>query len=76
MRSILILGAAPLPAGGGDESGPAVAFVAREEGNLRPTAATADAIDKAVALPGVTTDINRKPRAAAPDLGAREFPGP
>jgi hypothetical protein len=52
------------------------AFVAPEEGNLRLTAAATDAIDKAIALPEVTTDIDRKPRGAAPDVGAHEFPGP
>ena len=45
------------------------AFVAPDEGNLRLTAAATDAIDKAVALPEVTTDIDRKPRGAVPDLG-------
>ena len=52
------------------------AFVAPEEGNLRLKAAATDAIDKAVPLPEVTTDIDRKPRGPAPDLGAHEFPGP
>jgi hypothetical protein len=52
------------------------AFVAPDEGNLRLTAAATDAIDKAAPLPEVTTDIDRKPRGAAPDLGAHEFPGP
>jgi nitrous oxidase accessory protein NosD len=52
------------------------AFVAPDEGNLRLTAAATGAIDKAVALPEVTADIDRKPRGAIPDLGAHEFPGP
>ena len=52
------------------------AFVAPDEGNLRLTAAATGAIDQAVAVPEVTTDIDRKPRGAAPDLGAHEFPGP
>ena len=52
------------------------AFVAPDEGNLRLTAAATGAIDKAVALPEVTADIDRKPRGATPDLGAHEFPGP
>ena len=52
------------------------AFVAPDEGNLRLTAAATGAIDKAVALPKVTADIDRKPRGAIPDLGAHEFPGP
>ena len=52
------------------------AFVAPEEGNLRLTAAATDAIDKAVPLPEVTTDIDRNPRGAVPDLGAHEDSGP
>jgi lysophospholipase L1-like esterase len=52
------------------------AFVAPEEGNLRLTAAATDAIDKATALLEVATDIDRKLRGTAPDLGAHEFPGP
>jgi hypothetical protein len=48
-------------------------FVAPAEGNLRLTAAASAAIDRAAPLPDVTTDIDRKPRGAAPDLGAHEF---
>ncbi len=51
-------------------------FVAPAEGNLRLTAAASAAIDKAIPLPEVTTDIDRHPRGAAPDVGAHEFPGP
>jgi hypothetical protein len=52
------------------------AFVAPDEGNLRPTAAATGAIDKAIALPEVTADIDRKARGAIRDLGAHDFPGP
>jgi hypothetical protein len=57
----------------GDFSG---AFVAPEEGNLRLSAAATDAIDKAIPLPEVATDIDRNPRGAVPDLGAHEFHSP
>ena len=45
-------------------------------GTYNLTAVATEAIDKATALPEVTTDIDRKPRGAAPDVGAHEFPGP
>ena len=45
-----------------------------EEGNLRLTAAATDAIDRAVPVPAVTTDIDREPRGVTPDLGAHESP--
>jgi lysophospholipase L1-like esterase len=49
------------------------AFVAPEEGNLRLTAGAAAAIDRAVPVPDVTTDIDRNPRGPAPDVGAHEL---
>lgn len=49
------------------------AFIAVEEGNLRLTAAATAAIDKASSSPEVTTDIDRKPRGKAPDVGAHEY---
>lgn len=49
------------------------AFVAPVEGNLRLTANATEAIDKAVRLPGLDTDIDGHPRGPAPDLGAHEF---
>jgi hypothetical protein len=52
-----------------------VAFAVPEEGNLRLTAAATDAIDRTVPVPEVTTDIDRKPHGAAPDVGAHDFPG-
>jgi hypothetical protein len=58
---------------GGDLTG---VFVAAGQGNLRLTAAATMAIDRAVPLPTVTTDIDRRPRGAAPDLGAHEFEPP
>jgi hypothetical protein len=51
-------------------------FVAPAEGNLRLTAAATAAIDKAMPLSEVTTDIDRKPRDTAPDIGAHEFVAP
>jgi hypothetical protein len=58
---------------GGDLTG---VFVSAGEGNLRLTAAATMAIDRALPLPRVTTDIDRRPRGAAPDLGAHEFEPP
>ena len=58
---------------GGDLTG---VFVSAGEGNLRLTAAATMAIDRGLPLPRVTTDIDRRPRGAAPDLGAHEFEPP
>jgi hypothetical protein len=58
---------------GGDLTG---VFVSAGEGNLRLTAAATMAIDRALPLPRVTSDIDRRPRGAAPDLGAHEFEPP
>lgn len=52
------------------------AFAAPDEGNLRLTAAASPAIDRAIPLPELTTDIDQEPRGAAPDVGAHEFAGP
>ena len=52
------------------------AFVAAEEGNLRLTARATDAIDRAIPLPEAGTDIDCRPRARAPDIGAHEWQGP
>jgi hypothetical protein len=43
------------------------------EGNLRLTMKAVEAIDKATVLPEVTQDIDRRARAATPDIGAHEF---
>jgi hypothetical protein len=51
-------------------------FVDPETGNLRLTAGATDAIDRAVPLPEVTEDIDRRPRGARPDIGAHEFSSP
>jgi hypothetical protein len=50
-------------------------FVHPAEGNLRLTAAATAAIDHAVRMPQVPTDIDRRPRGDRPDLGAHEFVG-
>ena len=41
-----------------------------------PTAAATDAIDKAVPVPEVTTDIGSENPRRDPDLGAHVSPGP
>jgi hypothetical protein len=51
-------------------------FVDPEAGNLRLTARVTEAIDKAIPLPEVPTDIDRTPRRPAPDVGAHEFRAP
>ena len=43
------------------------------QGNLHLTVLAADVIDKAVPLSDVTSDIDREPRSAEPDIGADEF---
>ncbi len=48
-------------------------FVNPAGGDLRLTAETTDAIDKAVPLNEVTDDIDRRPRGTRPDLGAAEY---
>jgi len=48
-------------------------FVDAAAGNLHLKRALPDATDKAVPLPEVTEDIDRKPRGRAPDVGAHEF---
>lgn len=49
------------------------AFVDAKSGNLHLTAKAVEAIDKAVPLPEVTSDIDGKPRGQKPDIGAHEF---
>jgi len=48
-------------------------LVAPLEGNLRLKAGAVDVIDKAIALPEVTNDLDRKARGTTPDIGAHEF---
>lgn len=48
-------------------------LVAPIEGNLRLKAEAVQAIDKALTLPEVTDDLDRKTRGTAPDIGAHEF---
>jgi hypothetical protein len=47
-------------------------FIDPAAGDLRLTAAAADAIDKALPLAEVTTDIDGRPRGTLPDIGASE----
>ncbi|MCS3920889.1 right-handed parallel beta-helix repeat-containing protein [Fervidibacter sacchari] len=49
------------------------AFADAKSGNLRLTAKAFEAIDKAIPLPEVTSDIDGKPRGPKPDIGAHEF---
>jgi len=49
------------------------AFADAKSGNLRLTAKAVEAIDKAIPLPEVTSDIDGKPRGPKPDIGAHEF---
>jgi hypothetical protein len=49
------------------------AFVDARSGNLRLTAKAVEAIDKAIPLPEVVSDIDGKPRGPKPDIGAHEF---
>jgi hypothetical protein len=49
------------------------AFVDARSGNLRLTAKAVEAIDKAIPLPEVASDIDGKPRGPKPDIGAHEF---
>jgi hypothetical protein len=49
------------------------AFVDARSGNLRLTARAVEAIDKAIPLPEVASDIDGKPRGSKPDIGAHEF---
>lgn len=48
------------------------AFVDARSGNLRLTAKAVEAIDKAIPLPEVASDIDGKPRGPKPDIGAHE----
>jgi hypothetical protein len=48
-------------------------LVAPLEGNLRLTPQAIEAIDRALIVPEVTEDIERKPRGKAPDIGAHEL---
>jgi len=43
------------------------------QGNLHLTVLAADVIDKAVPLSEITSDIDREPRSAEPDIGADEL---
>lgn len=52
------------------------AFVDLSEGNPRLSRAIDAVIDRAIPLTEVTTDIDRHPRGATPDVGAHEFPKP
>ena len=49
------------------------AFMNSRYGNLHLTDRAADAVNKAVMLPGITDDIDRQPRDEKPDLGADEI---
>jgi lysophospholipase L1-like esterase len=48
-------------------------FVNPSQGNLHLTVLAADAIDKAVPLSEITSDIDREPRSTKPDIGADEL---
>ncbi|HZG44237.1 MAG TPA: right-handed parallel beta-helix repeat-containing protein, partial [Longimicrobium sp.] len=52
------------------------ALAAPEQGNLRLSVRAVGAIDKAVPLPEVTDDIDRKRRGRRPDIGASEYVPP
>lgn len=51
-------------------------LVAPNEGNLRLKAGAVDVIDRGIAWPEATDDLDRRPRGRTPDIGAHEFNPP